>query len=602
MYRTEDFTDVMVSAARTVSRSLGLLAVLILCAGSAEAARHALLVGIGDYPGNALDLSGPKYDVEALQDVLVQHWQFEPGDITILMDRDATKKAVLNELRALKQRSAPGDQLFFYYSGHGTSARDEAVSLPLPDMTAGLLPHDVVLNLSKHEIVASLIVGRTDLRPIFKDIDESGRQLLVMIDACYSGNAVRGFSLPEEKMRIRYVPLDSKVDSLLAGTDTIKTRGIAAAASEQAYPYNNVFFIAASGEYEEAADISGPYLEKFPTIDGKPHGAFSDAMLRVMSGAAGKVDVNNDSRITNLEASQGIEKWMAGKFPQTPQHLPPAEEDHGNLASRSIFGDDGEPLIVAAVPQNQAMPKQPVKILTPVPEPAASPQSAPVADGVKIALDASSQYLTGVLSDIQGVSFSTVYPDLMVVRTTNATELRSGANDLIIAFAPGDESGLISRIKQEVSLQQFLRRLTDTGNFELSLDVVGKQNNGPHLGGEQVSFSLRADSNAWLVLLNIDREGGINVLFPVYGHEQRVQPRNLVLETPQIEVVAPFGSDRIVAIGFQDKPAELFSWLGELPARIPPQSSKLEQLFELIKQYQSGSASHVIPFITVSGL
>ncbi|MGI9317254.1 MAG: caspase family protein, partial [bacterium] len=192
------------------SAKIDLMMVLVFCAcimssGPAMPARHALLVGVGDYPQSALDLLGPENDISALEKILKENWNFRPDRIRVLMNEQATKAEVLKELRALKQRSQPGDQLFFYFSGHGTSARDEAVRLPLPDMTAGLLPYDAKLNLAKHEIVASLIVGRTDLRPIFQDIDGSGRQLLVMIDACYSGNAVRGFSLPGEKMRSRFV-------------------------------------------------------------------------------------------------------------------------------------------------------------------------------------------------------------------------------------------------------------------------------------------------------------------------------------------------------------------------------------------------------------
>lgn len=336
-----------------LSRVLTLCAVLILQPAWAE--RHALLVGIGDYPQAALDLLGPENDIAALRPILQDVWGFKPENIQVLEDEQATKAAVLAGLRSLKDRSRPGDQLFFYYSGHGTSAKDESVRLPLPDNTAGLLPYDAKLNLAKHEIVASLIVGRSDLRPIFQEIDGSGRELLVMIDACYSGNAVRGFSLPGEKMPTRFVPLDNKVDSLMPEGGQPRTRAVDATASEEAYPYENVFFISASGDYEEAADISGPYLRKFPTIDGKPHGAFTDAMLRAFSLELPGVDANGDSVVTHLETKQAIQQWMAGKFPQTPQHLPPSEEDRTGLASRSIFGVEAIPgTILKARPQESA--------------------------------------------------------------------------------------------------------------------------------------------------------------------------------------------------------------------------------------------------------
>ena len=583
-------------------------------------ARHALLVGVGDYPQSSLDLLGPENDINALEKILKENWGFKPENVQVLMDKQATKSAVLQALRSLKLRSQPGDQLFFYFSGHGTSASDEAVRLPLPDMTAGLLPYDAKLNLAKHEIVASLIVGRTDLRPIFMDIDQSGRQLLVMIDACYSGNAVRSLSLPGEKMRSRYVQLDSKVDTLLPDVNQVQTRSIAASASEEAYPYRNVFFISASGEYEEAADISGPYLQKFPTIDGKPHGAFSDAMLRVLSGKYGNADSNGDQKVSHLEAKQAIQDWMTGKFPQTPQHLPPAEEDVQDLASRSIFGVEAIPGTIIKARQegggalsnentvNLATSSAQVETNTKVSVTTQQSAGVPSADSVsaeptlfRVAVSPQLPHLVSAVQALPGIELTDIYPDIRIVSSGEAIELRNGANDLIISYPPGFDAELIARIEQEIQVDRFFARLKNERSFDISVDVRGKQNNGPHLGGELVSFSVQSSENAYLLLLDIDREGGINILFPSFGHEQRLQPSSLLLETEEIEVVPPYGTDNIVAIGFLDKPTDLYAWMGELTPRISPRTSRLVEFYNLVNKYSVGSAIQELQFVTVSG-
>ena len=605
---------------RTVFLKLLVFVASVVASTPALPARHALLVGVGDYPQSSLDLLGPKNDINALEKILKENWNFQPENVRVLMDKQATKTAVLEELRGLKQRSKPGDQLFFYFSGHGTSASDEAVRLPLPDMTAGLLPYDAKLNLAKHEIVASLIVGRTDLRPIFKDIDQSGRQLLVMIDACYSGNAVRGFSLPGEKMRSRFVQLDSKVDTLLPDSNQIQTRSVAASASEEAYPYKNVFFIAASGEYEEAADISGPYLQKFPTIDGKPHGAFSDAMLRVLSGSYENVDSNSDQRVSHLETKQAIQDWMSGKFPQTPQHLPPAEEDVGNLASRSIFGMEAIPGTIVKAKEDETAHSQSTTTLAsnvgtdqtqdysqnsqsfkPAANDAAQSFLQAESSLFRIALSPELAHLAPAIQALPGIEISDVYPDIRVVAGTDTMDLRNGANDLIISYPPGFGDQLVARIDQEMQVSRFFKRLKAERSFDVSVDVRGKQNNGPHIGGEMVSFSVQSSENAYLVLLNIDREGGINILFPSFRHEQRLQPRSLVLETEEIEVVPPYGTDNIVVLGFLEKPTQLYEWLGELTPRISPRTTRLVEFYNLVNQYSAGSAIQELPFITVAG-
>ena len=576
---------------------------LIILAQPVFAERHALLVGIGNYPDSMLDLDGPGHDLTALEPILINTWQFKPSNIQVLRDAQATKDEILKALVRLKERSKPGDQLFFYFSGHGTSAGDDNIQLPLPDMTAGLLPYDVKLNLSKPEIVSSLIVGRTDLRPLFQDIDQSGRELLVMIDACYSGNAVRSFSSSTGKPPSRFVRLDASVDSLLPEIDQVRTRAIAAAASEEVYPYKNIFFISASGEYEEAADISGPFLQKFPTIDGKPHGAFSDAMLRSLSGKAGQLDTDNNAVISQLEIKQGIQAWLSDKFPQTPQHLPPVEEDVRNLASRGVFGYKTLPGTIMKAKQG-ALP------ITAHQTPESSSTTAVTAsvvqtaveNSLKLSIDPNDAQLATIRTQLiqnRDIVLTDIYPDLRVVAEAGGViALRNGANDLIIRFPVSMANEVVSRVEQEVRLHQFFLELRNQKAFEISVDVKGKQNNGPHLEGEFVQFSVRSSRNAWIVLLDIDREGGINILFPAFNHEHRLQPRSLVLQTPEIEIVPPFGTDRIIALGFSERPAGLLEWMGELTPRISPRTNRLNEFLDLIARYQNGISFQELDFIT----
>ena len=180
-------------------------------------------------------------------------------------------------------------------------------------------------------------------------------------------------------------------------------------------------------------------------------------------------------------------------------------------------------------------------------------------------------------------------------------DLRNGANDLIISYPPGFGDQLVARIDQEMQVSRFFKRLKAERSFDVSVDVRGKLNNGPHIGGEMVSFSVQSSENAYLVLLNIDREGGINILFPSFRHEQRLQPRSLVLETEEIEVVPPYGTDNIVVIGFLEKPTQLYEWLGELTPRISPRTARLVEFYNLVNQYSAGSAIQELPFITVAG-
>ena len=77
---------------------------------------RALVVGINAYaPPNALPSC--VQDAQSFSQLLTTKYQF--GEIKTLTDDQATKAGVLSGLQWLFARAAPGDQLVFFYSGHG---------------------------------------------------------------------------------------------------------------------------------------------------------------------------------------------------------------------------------------------------------------------------------------------------------------------------------------------------------------------------------------------------------------------------------------------------------------------------------------------------
>ena len=77
---------------------------------------RALVVGINAYaPPNALPSC--VQDAQSFSQLLTTKYRF--GEIKTLTDDQATKAGVLNGLQWLFAKAAPGDQLVFFYSGHG---------------------------------------------------------------------------------------------------------------------------------------------------------------------------------------------------------------------------------------------------------------------------------------------------------------------------------------------------------------------------------------------------------------------------------------------------------------------------------------------------
>ncbi len=274
-----------------------------------HAENHALLIGIGNYKQRTLE--GPAYDVAALTEVLIKHYDFKRTNVRTLVNREAGKFRILSEMQRLVQMSRPGDRVFIYYSGHGTSRRDELLSLPLPHASGALVPADFKWdsNQSIETQMSQLIVGRRDLRPILAQLDQD-RQVLVVFDTCFSGNTVRGIGEPKLSAVNRYMPLYSKnvfsaEQHIGSFAENLKP--------DEPYPYQNTFYISASTENETAKDIRADLLYLYPTIDGNPHGVLTDSLLRVLGGQT-PVDTDNDGRWSQIELYKAVRSEVQRRF------------------------------------------------------------------------------------------------------------------------------------------------------------------------------------------------------------------------------------------------------------------------------------------------
>ncbi|MFP3975453.1 MAG: caspase domain-containing protein [Dehalococcoidia bacterium] len=85
--------------------------------------RYAIVIGISDYPGSkhvlegGYDLSYAHDDAEAMGSLLKSIYGFD--SIQLLADKDATREAVLSEIAELSRSVCEGDEVVFFFSGHG---------------------------------------------------------------------------------------------------------------------------------------------------------------------------------------------------------------------------------------------------------------------------------------------------------------------------------------------------------------------------------------------------------------------------------------------------------------------------------------------------
>ncbi|MFZ0852744.1 MAG: caspase family protein [Hyphomicrobiaceae bacterium] len=113
---------------RRIGIGLGAAIVAVLAVATpAQAARHALLVGVGEYDQKSngmAALSAPAYDAEALGRVLGRTtFGFR---VDVLVDQAAKDKATFEvALHKFLAQVKPGDEVLFYFSGHGVNLGDK---------------------------------------------------------------------------------------------------------------------------------------------------------------------------------------------------------------------------------------------------------------------------------------------------------------------------------------------------------------------------------------------------------------------------------------------------------------------------------------------
>lgn len=157
-----------------------------------DATNRALLIGIGKYDRMKTgwnEIHGD-IDVEILEPLL-KNKGF--SDIVTLKNKEATKKAIVTELRNLGERCRPGDKIYFHFSGHGQPVRDdnkdEAKSGKKYDES--IIPYDACRDNLKmggsYEGQNHLIDD--ELAPLFDNIKKKigiKGEFMVVVDACYS--------------------------------------------------------------------------------------------------------------------------------------------------------------------------------------------------------------------------------------------------------------------------------------------------------------------------------------------------------------------------------------------------------------------------------
>ncbi|HEV7734886.1 MAG TPA: caspase family protein [Candidatus Binatia bacterium] len=246
--------------------------------------KRALCVGINDYPYKGNDLSGCVNDARAWAALLADHYDFSKGDVKLLLNAQATKRATLRALKALLAGATAGDVLVFTNSSHGSYVADTDGDEEKYDEV--LCPYDIDANDIVDDELRELIAGLP-----------KGVRLTVILDNCFSGTATRALdrATPDNR-RVRFL------NPRLRGLPELDNPW-AARPTRPDYPEAKMKEVVLSG----CNDRQYSYDAEF---DGIPHGAMTYYALKTIERAK--------YQLTYDELHRRLRRAIRD-YPQSPQ-------------------------------------------------------------------------------------------------------------------------------------------------------------------------------------------------------------------------------------------------------------------------------------------
>lgn len=167
---------------------------------SQPASRVGLFIGIGDYQRADIETHEElRHSAEVMHGLMLKHGKLDPKRTMLIRDAQATK-ANLQKLIAewLPSVSRPGDTVFLYFSGHASQLPTQDPREP-DGIDEALCPFDVA-GRRQGESEAQ---GRDRYRES-NIVDDTlaawlshlqGRQVVLILDTCFSGGVVEGKAL-----------------------------------------------------------------------------------------------------------------------------------------------------------------------------------------------------------------------------------------------------------------------------------------------------------------------------------------------------------------------------------------------------------------------
>ena len=259
--------------------------------------RRALCVGINQFQNlPSAKLQGCVPDANNMSSLLQKQLGFTSSDITLLLDAQATKINIINNLKSMVDGAKAGkySYLVFSLSSHGTQVPD--LEGDEPDRAdEAFCPTD--LAQAGNQWDRNHIIVDDELRDIFLPLP-SNVLLEVYLDTCHSGTGLKGIDLLLDR-KPRYLPPPSL--EAFRQVETLRPRSVVERFQEKGIVHHILWAACRADQTSADANIGGSW-----------HGAFTYYFCKVMQ------ETNNS--VSRAEVLKRVRTYLANNhYPQSPQ-------------------------------------------------------------------------------------------------------------------------------------------------------------------------------------------------------------------------------------------------------------------------------------------
>src|SRR3990172_1547877 len=180
-----------------------------------EKKKLALLIGIDNYE-KVNDLDGCVNDIQNMKALLRDKFGFEESSIEVMVNEQATRKAILDAFQQhLIAQAKQGDLVVFHYSGHGSQMKDAPGGDEPDQYDETIVPQD-------SRLPTVYDIPDDSINSLLQLLSQKTDNITFIFDSCHSGTGTRGAG------KIRKVDRDERTPPA-PDSFTVGVRGVAPA-------------------------------------------------------------------------------------------------------------------------------------------------------------------------------------------------------------------------------------------------------------------------------------------------------------------------------------------------------------------------------------